>query len=103
MREPLPIFTKTSAAWAEATARGADPVRAAEDEWKSKWQFDQEDRDPSNELVLGGVVALEELLRVEPAAGEDSAGWALEETTRLGRCARRLWDDLLGREVMSSR
>jgi hypothetical protein len=30
-------------------------------------------------------------------------GWAADETTRFGRCARRLWDGLLAREERARR
>ncbi|MGQ0520548.1 MAG: exodeoxyribonuclease V subunit gamma [Actinomycetota bacterium] len=97
--EPLPLYCRTSAAWAGARALGRDPVAAARKEWTSDWEFPQEDVELEHQLALGGVVSLEHLLAAAPSAGEDGAGWAGDEPTRLGRYARRLWDPLLARET----
>ncbi|HEY7077931.1 MAG TPA: hypothetical protein VH418_21285, partial [Solirubrobacteraceae bacterium] len=74
MREPLPLFCKTSAAFAQHGAQ------AAAGEWTSGWSFAREDQDAEHRLVLGGVVAFEAL---DP---------------RFAQFARRLWDPLLARE-----
>ncbi len=95
MREPLPLYCTTSAAYAEAAARGEDPIKAARDAWNSGWMFDKEDREPEHQLVLGGVKSLDDLLDEPPRADEQGAGWEINETSRLGRHARRLWDALL--------
>jgi exodeoxyribonuclease V gamma subunit len=100
MREPLPIYAKTSAAYARAVSEGQDPVSAAEGEWTTQWRFDKEDRDLEHQLVHGGVIALDDLLAEPPRSDET---WAADEDSRLGRCARRLWDDLLSREEVSAR
>jgi exodeoxyribonuclease V gamma subunit len=100
MREPLPLFAKTSAAYATAANAGQDPVPAAEREWKTEWRFDKEDRELEHQLVHGGVIALEDLLAQPPRTDET---WAADEDSRLGRCARRLWDELLSREQVSAR
>ena len=55
MREPLPLYCKTSAAFA---ASGADAARR---EWTSAWRRDGEDREPEHTLVLGGEVGFDEL------------------------------------------
>jgi exodeoxyribonuclease V gamma subunit len=99
MREPLPLYCATSAAYAEATASGADPVAAAREAWTSPWSFDKEDKDPEHQLVLGGVRTLDELLVEPPHAGE---AWP-NETTRLGGLARRMWDGLLAWEEVELR
>jgi exodeoxyribonuclease V gamma subunit len=103
MREPLPIFCKTSAAYAEAAGAGQDPEDAARAEWESTYQFDREDCELEHQLVLGGQLSLRELTELEPREDEAGEGWAEDEETRLGRCARRLWDGLLTREELSAR
>ncbi|HTU29712.1 MAG TPA: exodeoxyribonuclease V subunit gamma [Solirubrobacteraceae bacterium] len=107
MREPLLIFPKSSSAWAEARTMGQDPEPAARREWESgygKWGWiEREDADLSHTLVLGGRVALAEVLATAPAADESGDGWADDEETRLGRLARRYWDALAAHEETSSR
>jgi exodeoxyribonuclease V gamma subunit len=98
MREALPIACMSSAAYAQAAARGAKPEPAARREWESTWNFDREDREPDHLLVLGGERSLEELLAEPPRADESGDGWDAAETTRFGRYARRVWDDLLACE-----
>jgi exodeoxyribonuclease V gamma subunit len=103
MREPLPIFCKTSAAYAEAAAAGQDAQAAARAEWESDYRFDREDRELEHQLVLGGELTLRQLTEIVPRDDEAGDGWAVDEETRLGRCARRLWDGLLRREELSAR
>ena len=95
MREPLPLYCLTSAAYAEAAAARRGPDQAARDAWTSEWKFDKEDKEPEHQLVLGGVRTLDDLLDEPPRADEEGDGWEVDETTRLGRYARRLWDALL--------
>ncbi|MGH2910444.1 MAG: hypothetical protein ACRDK8_14265, partial [Solirubrobacteraceae bacterium] len=103
MREPLPIFPKTSAAWAEAASEGRDAGQPASREWTSDWRFEREDEEPVHRLVLGGAVPFAALLEQPPRPQEAGAGWREEEGTRFGRLARRLWDGLLAREESESR
>jgi exodeoxyribonuclease V gamma subunit len=103
MREPLPLYCQTSAAWALAAAEGRDPVQEAQREWETEWQFDREDRELEHQLVLGGISTLADLLDAAPRPGEDGDGWPAAEDTRLGRYARRLWAPLLEREELSAR
>jgi exodeoxyribonuclease V gamma subunit len=86
MREPLPLYCLTSAAYAEAVAIDRNPLTAARAAWTSKWNFDAEDQELEHQLVLGGVRAFDEL----PA-------------DELGRSAGQLWEGLLAREVLSGR
>ena len=55
MCEPLPLYCKTSAAYAEAAVAGRDPVAAARREWTSEWKFAKEDAELEHQLVLGGI------------------------------------------------
>jgi exodeoxyribonuclease V gamma subunit len=103
LREPLPLFCKTSAAYAAAADQGQDPVPAAEREWLTDWTFDREDRELEHQLVLGGVRTLGELLAIAPRDDESGDGWEPAETSRLGRLARRLWNPLLDREELWTR
>jgi exodeoxyribonuclease V gamma subunit len=107
MREPLPIFPRTAAAWAHARAGGRDPEPDAREAWETQWRGDYliegEDADLSHQLVLGGRRSLAELLEHAPAGDESGAGWAAEEPTRVGRLARRYWDGLERHEASRSR
>jgi exodeoxyribonuclease V gamma subunit len=76
MREPLPLYCRTSAAYAaggESAARG---------EWASEWNYPKEDAEREHVLVLGGVRPFDDLLADE----------------RFGRYARQLWEGLLAVE-----
>jgi exodeoxyribonuclease V gamma subunit len=53
--------------------------------------------------VLGGVRTLDELLEEPPRPDEEGDGWDVTETTRFGRCARRMWDGLLAHEEIELR
>jgi hypothetical protein len=53
--------------------------------------------------VLGGVRSLAELLDEPPHEDEAGEGWDEDESSRLGRLARRLWVGLLDREQVSAR
>ncbi|MGI8683764.1 MAG: exodeoxyribonuclease V subunit gamma [Acidimicrobiales bacterium] len=101
MREPLPLACATSAAYAEAVARRRDPAVAARPKWVSEWEWPKEDSDLEHQLVYGGVVAFERLLEAPPCDGEDGLGWAVDDPTRFGRLALRLWLPLLSREKVS--
>jgi exodeoxyribonuclease V gamma subunit len=101
MREPVPLYLKTSAAWAEAVHQGRDPKEAASKEWTSLWNFDREDKDPEHQLVLGDVVPFDAIAAVPPRQDEEGNGWSPDEPSRLGRYARRLWDGLLAIETVT--
>jgi exodeoxyribonuclease V gamma subunit len=103
MREPLPLYCKTSAAYAAAVAAGRDARAAAGKEWTSDWNFSKEDAEPEHRLVLGGTRAISELFEEPARDDEQGEGWALDEPTRTGRYARRLWDGLRAREELIDR
>ena len=102
MREPLPLYCATSAAYAEAAVAGADGAAAAEAAWTSEFNFDREDREPEHQLVLGGVLTIEDLLAEPARPDEQGEGWDTAQASRLGRCARRMWDGLLACEQVTS-
>jgi len=103
MREPLPLYCKTSAAYAAAVAAGKDGRAAAEKEWTSDWNFPKEDAEPEHRLVLGGTRTVAELFEEPPCDDEYGEGWAIDEPSRAGRYARRLWDGLRAREEVIDR
>jgi exodeoxyribonuclease V gamma subunit len=103
MREPLPLFCTTSEAYAAAAREGRDPAEAACGRWESGWNFDREDREPEHQMAFGGVLAFADVLALAPLSDESGEGWATSEDSRLGRLARRAWDGLLEREVVSAR
>ena len=100
--EPLPLYCKTSAAWADT----APPQRmqACAAVWEPQNDLGMgENREPEHQLVLGGVVPLNELLAAAPEPGESGNGWAGGESTRFGRYALRLWTGLLAAEEVRDR
>ena len=92
------IPCKTAGSWAEARSRGRAPEKSAIRDWESNHRFPGEDADRSHQVVLGGVLRLDELLAIAPTDRERGDGWAEDEASRLGRLARRLWDPLLALE-----
>lgn len=105
MREPLPIFCATSAAWAEACrspdGEGPGPREAARQFWQpSNEDFRGESREAEHVTVLGAVLELAELLGEPPADDEQGPGWDCSQKTRFGRLALRLWAPVLDHEQM---
>jgi exodeoxyribonuclease V gamma subunit len=100
MREPLPVYCATSAAWASAMRTGEEPFDAARREWTTPFDFPfpREDREPEHVTVLGEVAAFDRLLQELPRPDETGAGWRSAESSRFGRLAWRLWDGLLDQE-----
>jgi exodeoxyribonuclease V gamma subunit len=99
--EPLPIYCRTSEAWAVARLRGRDPVGPARRAWITEpgASYPSEDGDLAHQLLFGGSAPFADLLAPGLRAGEAGEGWVGDEPTRLGRLARRLWDPLLALEV----
>jgi exodeoxyribonuclease V gamma subunit len=101
MREPLPIYCATSAAWAAAISPGSThgPREAARARWASSWEdFPGEDADTEHVVVLGPEFPFEHLVGRLPRPDEEGPGWAMDEPSRLGRLATRLWGPLLNHE-----
>ena len=85
LREPLPLYCATSAAYVEG---GTD---AARKEWTSDFNRDREDRELEHQLVLNGERPFEELLAAHPRPDEH---WDASQTSRFGALACRLWAGL---------
>lgn len=101
MREPLPLYCETSAAFA-SVARDASRKRAlnaAEQRWTTPFGAPApfEDRDADHERVLGRGTEFQDLLTDPPRDGER---WRDDEPTRFGQYAYRVWDDLLDVETL---
>ena len=103
MREPLPLYCKTSAAWVGATSEGRDPGQAATRCWESGWKGHNEDRDPEHELVLGEGVSFAAMVGLSGPPRDDERSWSSSHESRFGAFASRLWDALLAHEVVTER
>jgi exodeoxyribonuclease V gamma subunit len=101
LREPLPIACKASAAYARAA--DARRIGAAKKEWETEWGFDKEDRDAEHQLVYGGSLPFDELYGRPPRDDESGRDWDLEDGSRFGRYARRLWRGPLATEDVRDR
>jgi exodeoxyribonuclease V gamma subunit len=103
MREPLPLYLRTSSAWAEAVEGGRDPATAASSAWTSQWRMDKEDKDAEHALVLGADVAFDDMLGICGRPSDEEGVWEASEASRFGVYARRLWDGLLAHEQVTDR
>jgi exodeoxyribonuclease V gamma subunit len=91
-REPIPLPTKTSYAWASARFAAKDPVRAAGYHWKPD-RYPGEDEEPAHMRAWGHNAPLSELMQpLRPGEEFDS------EDNRLGAYACRLWLPMLRAE-----
>ena len=100
MREPLPLYCRTSAAVAAA---GSGGLAAGREAWESTYNYDREDREPEHVLVLGGVRTFAQLIEEPPRPDEHGEAWDGRGTSRFGRYARRLWEGLLACEEITER
>jgi exodeoxyribonuclease V gamma subunit len=98
MREPLPIFCETSAAYA---AGGTAAEAAARRAWVSPFGEEHEDKDELHVLVFGRERPFEWLLRQPPREDEQGEGWDDDEPSRFGRLAHRMWSGLRACEQVS--
>jgi exodeoxyribonuclease V gamma subunit len=105
MREPLPLYCNTSAAYASARVAGADDADgAAGQKWHSNTrEVELEDSDRHHVFVLGSELSFAEMVRLSGTSDGDRRCDVLDppETTRFGLYARLLWDDLLAHETVS--
>lgn len=101
--EPLPLFARTSAAWAAeilgSPSPGADAGalrHAAREAARKAWEGDGggspgEGAEQTNRLVFGEACPFAELLAIRATRFESGPGWEAKEPSRLGRLALRLW------------
>src|SRR6185437_15561077 len=75
MCAPLPLYARTSAAWAEAVAEGKDPL-ASKRAWTSEYRYDKEDREPEHLLVLGEQVSFDAMRETSGTPAADESTWA---------------------------
>jgi exodeoxyribonuclease V gamma subunit len=105
MREPLPLYCKTSAAYASAREKGADDADdVARKEWESTQRgWNNEDKDDEHLFVYGDV-SFKELVRLSGRADEAGlAHFTPPESSRFGQYARLLWSGLLEHETLRNR
>ena len=103
MREPLPIYCDTSAAWAEACRQGGDPLEASTGTWKSAYEFAARGRGAGTRDGPRWGTGLRRVCCGTRRARTKRPGWEESEVTRFGRLARRLWDGMLDHEQMQER
>jgi exodeoxyribonuclease V gamma subunit len=97
MREPLPLYCKTSAAYAAARRSESDDAAGiALQNWESTRDFQLENRDNEHLLVLGAELTYAEMVaRAGLLDPDELPEDGPREATRFGLYARRLWDGLL--------
>ena len=72
MREPLPLYCKTSAAYAADRALGREPgeaAQAARKEWESRNDWDNENRDKEQRFVLGEELSFPDMVTRDGDSG----------------------------------
>ncbi|HEX8630174.1 MAG TPA: exodeoxyribonuclease V subunit gamma [Catenuloplanes sp.] len=106
LREPLPLSTKTSHAYARSRSRGDrydEAVAAARGEW-TRFAVGGEGDDAAHALVWGAAAPLDALLTERAFTGRPPGGQpAGAESTRFGALAVRLWQPLFDAETVDRR
>jgi exodeoxyribonuclease V gamma subunit len=106
MTEPLPVYAKTSAAYASGDRNAR---KLAEEQWVGEWDRHANQRRrgeckiEEHVRVLGQDLPFEGLFDAPPRDDEAGEGWEEDESSRFGRYARRWWRDLPRRERLSDR
>ena len=107
MREPLPIFCKTSAAYAADRALGkeaSEAALAARKEWESGTDWDKENRAKEQLFLLGEELSLPEMLtRTGVPASAEGEELDPSEPHRFGVYSRLVWDGVLAFERLQLR
>jgi exonuclease V gamma subunit len=106
MTRPLPLYCKTSEAYAKArAARAEDAEVPARQKWESSGDFEQEDKDRTHQMVLGGQLPYNDMVACSGPLSDEERARAFDppERTRFGFYARLLWDALLEHEQLDSR
>ncbi|GAB2672359.1 exodeoxyribonuclease V subunit gamma [Thalassiella azotivora] len=99
LRQPLPMAVRTSAAYATSRFAGdavEQAVASAAEQWRLTRFGTGDSADREHELVWGRGAPLAVLLDPPASGGEQE--WWLDEPTRFGALARRLWEPLLRHE-----
>lgn len=101
LREPLPLFPRTSALLAEdrADGRGSDEVRA---EWERTGGWGErpgERTDEAHRRAFGHEAPWAGVAAAPPRADEIGGDWPAADGTRVGVLALRAWGDLLHHET----
>jgi len=105
MREPLPLYCRTSAAYAAARRSGSDDSETpALQEWESNRDFKRENRENEHLLVLAAELSFVDMVAHSgvPGSGDAGQGDTSHELSRFGLYARQLWDGLLEFEKITS-
>jgi exodeoxyribonuclease V gamma subunit len=99
---PIPLATKTSAAYAAKRAEGVTAPNAAQlagKEWAAA-RYEGENADAAHRLVWGDAAPLDVLLAEPAAEDEQPVGWLFDEPHQFGVLARRLWEPLRAAEKL---
>ena len=94
LREPLPLFAKTSPAYAARFRKDGQGEVDAGRAWRTSDRFPGEDADPAHVLVHGAGTELDRLMGLP----DDDERWFDHEPTRLGQYALHVWTPLLEHE-----
>ncbi len=103
MRAPLPLYCKTSAAYAERGG-GERGLRDARKAWNSTKYVPGEDADLSHRLVLGGIVDFDDVAAVDaPTPSTERDGRQVGGAHTFESVAQRIWYPILECEQVIDR